>query len=254
MPQGLAIAVASHKPYWMPPDGAYLPVWVGAALRTGAAPAGFSRDDAGDNISARNPSFCELTALYWAWKNVDARYLGLAHYRRHFAGRRLGGRHARVATGPQLEAALAKAPIVLPKKRDYVIETTWQQYVHAHHEQDLIETRSILSESHPDCLQAWDSVMARTSGHRFNMLVMRRDLLDAYCAWLFDVLLGLERRLDTTGYDAYDQRVYGFVAERLLDVWILANGVEYTELPVVHLESQKWPKKIARFLMRKLRG
>ena len=47
---------------------------------------GYQPDNIGDNISSKNPSFCELTGLYWAWKNLDNEYLGLAHYRRHFKG------------------------------------------------------------------------------------------------------------------------------------------------------------------------
>ena len=93
--------------------------------------------------------------------------------------------------------------------------------------------------------------MKSTKGHRFNMLVMKRPLLDRYCAWLFDVLFELEKRLDISAYSSYDRRVFGFVGERLLDVWIRANGIPYAELPVLHTESQHWPTKIIRFLKRR---
>ena len=53
---------------------------------------------------------------------------------------------------------------------------------------------------------------------------------------------------------AYDARVFGFLAERLLDVWVVRNGIRHLELPVLHLESQHWPRKIAAFIMRKLGG
>jgi hypothetical protein len=86
----LKILVAAHKPYWMPEDEAYVPVWVNAAANGDGIPAGWLRDDAGDNISHKNATYCELTALFWAWKNLDAAYLGLAHYRRHFASAKTG--------------------------------------------------------------------------------------------------------------------------------------------------------------------
>ena len=76
----IKIIVATHKKYWMPEDSMYLPVHVGAA---GKAGIGYQRDDTGKNISDKNPNFCELTGLYWAWKNLKADYVGLAHYRRH---------------------------------------------------------------------------------------------------------------------------------------------------------------------------
>ena len=243
----LKVIVATHKQYAMPQDSVYLPVFVGAALSNGSkVPGGFRRDDEGENISAKNKGWCELTALYWAWKNLKADAVGLVHYRRHFKGR--GG----IASGAELCAALASADAVLPKKRNYFIETTYSQYVHAHHAVDLDETRRILEERHPDCVSAFDAVMKSTSGHRFNMMVMKRPLFDDYCAWLFDVLSELERRLDVSSYSEYDARVFGFVAERLLDVYVLARKVKYVEMPVLHLESQHWPRKIAAFLRRKL--
>ena len=242
----LAMVVATHKQYAMPQDAVYLPVFVGAALSGDAAvPPGFARDDEGENISAKNRGWCELTALYWAWKNTKADAVGLVHYRRHFRGR--GG----IASGAEICEALSRADAVLPKRRNYFIESTYSQYIHAHHAEDLDETRRILEERHPDFLPAFDSAMKSTSGHRFNMMVMKRPLLDDYCTWLFGVLSELERRLDISSYSDYDRRVFGFVAERLLDVYIVARSVNYVEMPVLHLESQHWPRKIASFLNRK---
>ena len=79
------IIIAAHKPYRMPEDPMYVPVHVGAS---GKDDIGFVRDDSGDNISELNPEFCELTGFYWAWKNLDADYIGLVHYRRYFGGKR----------------------------------------------------------------------------------------------------------------------------------------------------------------------
>ena len=94
--------------------------------------------------------------------------------------------------------------------------------------------------------------MKRTSGHRFNMFIMKRELADAYCAWLFPVLFELEARLDLSLYSAYDARVFGFVGERLLDVWLLYRGYRGRDIPYVFLEKQNWLKKGAAFLKRKL--
>lgn len=242
---GINVIVATHKPYWMPEGRVYLPLQVGAA---GKPSLGFRRDDEGENISARNVSWCEITGLYWAWKNLKAEAIGIAHYRRHFRG------HVGIASSAEIAMALERADVVLPRKRNYFIETTYSQYVHAHHADDLDLTRSILAERHPECVAAFDATMKLSMGHRFNMFIMKRPQFDAYCEWLFDVLFELERRLNISSYSAYDIRVFGFVAERLLDVWIMANKVDYVELPVVHLESQHWPRKALMFLWRKLKG
>ena len=245
------VIVAAHKPYWMPPDAMYVPVQVGAA---GKGDLGFTRDDAGENISAKNANYCELTGLYWAWKNLPAEWLGLAHYRRHFTFRRGVKDRRQVLTRQQATRLLADADVLLPRPRNYWIETNYSQYAHAHHAADLDATRQILAEKCPEYLPAFDAVMKRRRGHRFNMFIMKRDLADAYCEWLFGVLFELEKRLDISGYNENDQRVFGFVAERLLDVWIETNGVKYRDIPYMFLERQNWVVKGARFVMRKVEG
>ena len=81
----IKIIVAVHKEYWMPLDSVYLPLFVGAI---GKNDIHYQRDDEGENISYKNPFYCELTGLYWAWKNMEDDYIGLVHYRRYFAGLR----------------------------------------------------------------------------------------------------------------------------------------------------------------------
>ena len=246
----IRIIVATHKPYWMPQDRIYLPLHVG---RAGNAGFGLTGDDTGENISARNAHYCELTGLYWAWKNLNADYLGLAHYRRHFAGGICpGARKARVLKESQVRRLLETEDVLLPTPRNYWIETNYSQYAHAHHAEDLDLTRVVIGERCPDYLPAFDTSMKRTRGHRFNMFIMRRDLADSYCEWLFDILFELERRLDISAYSANDQRVFGFVSERLLDVWLETNNVRSRDIPYVFLERQNWLLKAGRFLKRKL--
>ena len=234
--------VATHKAYPMPDDAAYLPVQAGAALHDRLDYAG---DDSGDNISARNGQYCELTALYWAWKNLPGDAVGLCHYRRYF--KEPGQK--RPASAETLERLLEEAPVLLPKKRDYFIETGESQFVHAHGQAPLDALRSVLRERQPKYLPAFDASMARTKGHRFNMLVMRREQLDAYCDWLFGILFETEKRMTSSA-----PRMMGFLAERLLDAWIETEGVDYRDLPVYHTEKTNWLKKGGAFLLRKVKG
>ena len=244
----ISVIVATHKRYSMPTDPMYLPVQAGSALYP-ALP--YQPDSTGDNISERNPNYCELTCLYWAWKNLDSDYIGLCHYRRYFSGRYTGEKADRILSAAQAQALLKKAPILLPRKRHYWIETNYSQYAHAHHAADLDTARDVLARQSPEYLPAFDRSMKRTCGHRFNLFLMRKDLLDRYCTWLFGVLFQLERCLDISQYSANDRRVFGFVSERLLDVWLETNGVPYVECPVVNLESQHWFRKGFSFLKRK---
>ena len=82
--------------------------------------------------------------------------------------------------------------------------------------------------------------------------VMRRDLFNQYCDWLFDVLFEVEKLLDISSYSANDARVFGFLSERLLDVWLETNHINYIEKPVIHTEKINWIKKGSSFILRKL--
>lgn len=246
----IKIIIATHKKYWMPSDQMYLPLHVG---KKGKDDLGYTGDDSGDNISEKNANYCELTGLYWAWKNLNAEYKGLAHYRRHFMLKGAKGtKQEKVMTQAQLETLLKRTDIVLPNPRNYFIETNYSQYVHAHHAEDLDVTREILVERYPKYVKAFDETMKSTVGHRFNMFIMKADLFDRYCEWMFDVLFELEKRLDISQYSAYDSRVFGFVSERLLDIWIQTNELNYLNTPVEFMEDQHWIRKGINFLKRKV--
>ena len=174
-------AVALHEKYALPTDALYTPIQAGAAIHP---PLGLMRDDTGENISAKNGSYCELTVLYWMAHNVDADWYGLCHYRRDFSLRRTGCPQKRILTRAQLLPLLDTADIFLPKKRHYWLETNFTQYAHAHHEEDLWKARAALSRLHPGQERVFDRVMARRSRHRFNLMLMRRDALQSYASWL----------------------------------------------------------------------
>lgn len=239
----------------MPKESCYLPLHVG---REGKDDLGYVSDNTGDNISELNSSFCELTGLYWLWKNNDSDFKGLVHYRRHFTSRGLKISQKQkkecVLTSTEWLKLLDKCPIVLPKKRNYWIETTRSQYEHAHNPHDLVVVEQILRDKYPSYCAAWDKVMDSTKGHRFNMFVMRKDLYGEYCEWLFDVLFEMQKRVDISTYNKYNSRLFGFMSERLLDVWLITKQYPYIEQNVTYMENQNWLKKGFAFLKRKVKG
>lgn len=254
----LTVAVATHKPYRMPADPMYLPLHVGAALRPEVCPE-MQGDDEGDSMSGRNPYYSELTGLYWLWKNVDAGYRGLVHYRRHLgspdpARRRAGDPLDRVVTGEELLPLLERSGVVVARRRRYYIETVYDHYAHTFDARHFDECRDVLSDLSPEVVPHWDRLMRSRGAHVFNMFVMRSDLLDAYCSWLFPVLLELEGRVGFEGMDAFQARWPGRVSERLLDPWLWERGVEPAELPVVSPEPVDWVAKGRGFLAAKFLG
>lgn len=251
----IKILVAAHKKYWMPDDSVYLPIQVGAALHPAL---GYVPDNTGDNISAKNPNYCELTALYWAWKNLDCEYIGLCHYRRYFGhtihSKDVEKKKSAIFTKVDYENLLKKYDVILPKKRNYYIETVRSQYEHAHFKKDLDETEKIIAEKYPSYSDAFTKVMNRRKLHILNMFVMKKELFNQYCNWLFDILFELEKRINISKYDVYEARIFGFMSERLFNVWLEQQNLKTCDVPVIFLENINWTKKIANFLKRKFIG
>lgn len=242
--------VAAHKEFPMPENkDLYMPILVGA-IRNYKEGIDYQRDDDGENISLKNPNFNELTAVYWAWKNLDADAIGLVHYRRLFSK---GGKRElnNILDKEQIEQLLNKASIVVPKKRKYYIESNYSHYVHAHPKEPLDATRDVIAENYPRYLNAFDQVMHKTSAHMFNMFIMKKKEFNQYSEWLFDVLFKVEDRIDISGYSVQDARVFGFLAERLMDVWLLTNEKKYTEAAWVQLGDRKLMAKIFNLIKRK---
>ena len=245
MSKNISVIVAAHKKYEMPTDPMYIPVHVGAM---GKEDIGYTRDDSGDNISDKNPNFCELTGLYWAWKNLNSDYIGLAHYRRHF------GRAKKVLDSVTASALLDKADVVVPKARNYYIENLYSHYTNTLYAEPLDKTFEIIDKKYPEYSAQMQKLHKRTSAHMFNMFIMKKEHFDAYCAWLFDILFELETIVDAKDYDSFHARFFGRISELLLDVWLNTNNIKYIEYPFIYMEKVSIVKKGTAFLMAKFFG
>lgn len=248
----IKIIVATHKDYFMPHDGMYVPVRVGNALAK--EDFGYQGDDSGENISEKNPYYSELTALYWAWQNLKADYIGLAHYRRHFSLKRKGNDWESVLTTTEAEWLMQNYDVVVTKKRRYWIETIESHYKHTHDISHLRITREIIAERCPEYLEAFDKVMKGTGAHMFNMFIMKRQLADEYCEWMFGILFQLEKRIDIRNIDPFQARLFGRVSEFLLDVWLRTKGQKYKAISYVQIGPYNFWTKVKNFLNAKLLG
>ncbi|MBR3311509.1 MAG: DUF4422 domain-containing protein [Solobacterium sp.] len=263
MSRDIQILVACHKKSEVPQDPMYLPVHVGAE---GKEDIGFVRDDTGDNISGMNSAFSELTGLYWAWKNLDCRYIGLVHYRRYFTLERNRNKIRRDPLGSvlkekELKPLLYTHKIIVPKKRRYYIETIYSHYDHTFDGKQLDTCREVIAEKCPEYLPDYDDFMARREGYMFNMFIAPKPLADAYCAWLFDILFELKERFGSEGLTDFEKRYPGRVAERLFNVWLLrqlSSGQmkpgDICEIPYFYAGKVNWIKKISSFISAKLFG
>ena len=224
----IEVLIATHKNYPIKEDNRYLPVFVGAAISD--LNLAHQRDDEGDNISYKNKYYSELTGLYWAYKNLKADYIGMCHYHRYLDLNNI---------------RIEDYDIILPKKRHYYIETIYDQFKHAHGSEGLDSAREIIDKDHHEYLKYFDKHMIETSEHNRNMFVMRYNIFIDYCDFLFDILFKTEEKLGNV------DRLYGYISERLLDVFIYKNKYEYKEVKIIETEHINWPKKIYMFLKRK---
>ena len=246
------IIIATHKKYEMPNDNMYLPLHVGAE---GKDNLGYTKDNTGDNISKKNPYFCELTGLYWAWKNLDADYIGLAHYRRHFCLKKKSkNKFENVLNSEEANELLKKNDVILPKKREYYIENLYSHYDHTMYVEPLDETGKIIAEKYPEYSKYFDKLHTKTSAHMFNMFIMKKEIFDDYCNWLFDILFELEKRIDNTKYDNFHARFYGRISELLLDVYLEKNNISYKEIGFIYMEKINMVAKVKGFLKAKFLG
>lgn len=243
--------VAAHKKFPMPDKKGYLPVLVGAAKNYEPG-IEYQRDDEGENISAKNPNYNELTAVYWAWKNLkDIDAIGLVHYRRLFFDSKPYNLD-NVISIENVEKLLTKYDVILPKKRNYYIETNYSHYIHAHHKEPLDKTREIIVQYYPNYLSNYDKVMYRTQAHMFNMFIMKREAFDSYCQFVFSVLKRLEDKIDISDYSVQEARVFGYISELLMDVWLETNNYPATEVKWEQLGGKKNFQKAVSLVERKI--
>lgn len=207
-------------------------------------------DDEGENISNKNPNYCELTALYWMWKNVKEDIVGLVHYRRFFYKNSITLNKKNVLSEKDVNKYLENYDIIVSQKGWLGKTTVLEQYKEKHDVEDLEKCRKILEEKYPDYVEAFDKVFNSNMYSPFNMFIGKKEFVDQYSEWLFDVFNELEPMIDLEKKDKYNKRIYGFLSERLFNVWLEKNDLKIKYCPVYNVEDG-WFKQIARAVVKK---
>ena len=224
------IYIATHKKFNVPNLNGYCALQVGAE---GKEKYGYLRDNIGNHISGKNANYCELTGLYWIWKNTDDSYKGLVHYRRYFGRNNLSNKISDICSYEYLLNCLKSVDIVLPYVEYFKQNAKEEILLHCCTEDKL---RQIIETKYPDYIETYDRYFNENKASLFNMLFCKREIFDAYCEWLFSILFVLEKQVDLAKLNTYQQRLYGFLSERLLNVWVIKNKLVVKHLPVIHME------------------
>lgn len=228
MKKNIKIYIATLKKYEIPIDDIYIPLQVGCENNESL---GYIGDNKGDNISCKNKNYCELTGLYWIWKNIKADYVGLTHYRRYFTSKSNAEiKRAKTVTEKlsliynreEIETAMQNYDIIAPSTH-LILKNVYTKYKEQHHIKDLDKCREIIEKKYPEYLEAFDKLKKQKKYYICNMFIMKKELLNNYCEWLFSILFELEKNLDISEYSNTQKRVYGFLSERLFNVWLNYN-------------------------------
>lgn len=229
------VFVITHKVQDVFRGEGYIPLFVGAYDKT--TPQEFLRDDVGNNISQKNKSYCELTGLYWIWKNVDAEHVGLVHYRRYF-GKRLKGikiknhflvfskkRSFIVFTIEELEKLLGENDLLVKEK--ITKNTTFEEVSNMIGKEICHDVVKTIIEICPEYKEVFENEMRRNTHFNCNMFYGKKNVIDQYCEWLFKILENVEKCYFQRENKMLCNREIGYIGEMLFKVWISYNNINY---------------------------
>ena len=166
----MSVYVITHKKFNMIPQENYKVLLVGAYR---GHVYGDCFDDAGDNISEKNANYCELTGVYWLWKNLQKDdYVGIVHYRRLFSR---SFSKSKKLSDKDIRKLLGKYDIILPFKQKMEPNVLEQFCQISGLKKDMDRVRGIIERQCPDYLKSFDSVMTDTEAYLFNMMICSRE-------------------------------------------------------------------------------
>ena len=270
----LKILIAYHKPSFLLKSKIYIPIHVGRSIATQKSKDGMLTqkdykwlmknlvgDDTGENISHKNREWCELTAIYWAWKNYDKLgnpdYIGLMHYRRFFDFKNC-------KNNKDIENFVGNYDILIRIRtilNDYYVNN-YIQYERSPHQhiEDLDKATDIVKRLYPEYTNAIEIYMKQDYAFFCNMFVMKKNIFFEYCKFIFSVLEQFEKEVDISGYNVQEKRVFGYLGERLTGIFYThllkqnhnIKTIEISQLPQNKIPNETFLEKVKR-IYRKLK-
>jgi hypothetical protein len=212
----IKILEACHKPCKVYQDDIYTPIHVGRAVsRFKEEMAGMIGDDTGDNISEKNPMYCELTAQYWAWKNLhDVEYIGFCHYRRFFDIKITSEKVDRLLRNHDVIAQ--KKCFSFPVRMDFLFYITLDEFT---------ILLMVIKKKYPDYEQTIIDYFRGNFLYPVNMLICRKQLFDQYAEWLFGILSECEKHMKPMPYTRA-RRALAYMGEYLMAAYMIHHHLK----------------------------
>ena len=224
----LRIFVVTHKPSCLPNDNQFHPIHVGRDVSPFINQmADMLGDNTGDNISAKNPSYCEMTAHYWIWKNVrDTEYVGVCHYRRFFGCD---------ITGENIDDLMANTDVILVEP-SYYLDSVYSYFAKFMGAENMTILSLVMRKLCPDYFETLQRVCDGIKFHPFNMLLCRKPLFDDYCQWMFTILRECEQYIKPSPY-TNARRALAYMAEMLTGVFFIYRRMRIMSVPYYKIED-----------------
>lgn len=246
------VLVCCHKECQLPKMEPYFPIHVGKALAD--VDLGIQGDDTGDNISIKNKTYCELTGMYWAWKNLkNVDIIGLCHYRRYFDFHQQcesffsntvynTSEYTNIDLSiPEKDLRKLNSHSVIAASPIHYEISLYYDYCRCHLSEDFLTLKkTVEGQNEQRYIDAFNKVMYQNNKLcHYNMFIMTWNLYNEYCNWLFTILSKVESEINITNYSPVQKRIFGYMAERLLNVFIEAHKLKVYEKKVIWFNDQE---------------
>jgi hypothetical protein len=224
-------------------------------------------DHTGDHLADKNKVYSELTAIYWIWKNTQQDIIGVCHYRRYYTcipepwyhkvknfvkhpfhthtrmspliyTTNVEKYRKKILNKQELLSILSQYDAILPARRifRYSVKEHYRKY---HDLRDLQVLEGVIQDLQPDYMDAYDSVLKGNVLFANNMFVLKNEEFQRFMSWWFELIFEFEKRVNTLEYTGYQERIIGFIAERLLTVWFKKENLKCKELQLIYFKKFK---------------
>ena len=212
----------------IPKSEVLVPIHVGRAVsRYKEEMADYMGDDTGKNISEKNPSYCEMTAHYWIWKNVkDTDYVGVCHYRRYFG----------IEISEENIDGLMSGYDVIMVEPSYYMDSVYSYFAKFIGAENMTILAEVMKRQCPEYFETLEKVCDGVKFHPFNMLLCKKELFDEYCEWMFSILESCEKVIKPASY-TNARRALAYMAEMLTGVYFIHRGMRIKSVPYYKIED-----------------
>lgn len=230
MSKKIRIYAMTHKDFTPPQDAIYIPMQVRSDRQIEREYPVMDAED----ISEFNPYYSELTGMYRVFRtDNESDIIGICHYRRY-----LQNAAGRLFNAQQIEQILSRYDVMTTKK--VILDHSYLEgFGGKHNREDLLQTGRVILELRPNYYEEFERVIHQNTTYFGNMIITDRKHFMEYSLWLFTILFEVHKRVDMTGYNDYQKRLFGFLSELLLMVYINVNRLSVYECDVAVIGEKK---------------